>query len=128
MKSINDILSSISVLLVFLTLLITYLSTELKQILDESKPEKSRVKERLKFLKKLRFILFLKSIPITFIFLVVTYTLFPQSINILCTSNIDLWNFDTLKTIFILIELGLIGLSIYSALQTLKLVKKLTQD
>lgn len=128
MNSISDLLSSISVLLVFLTILVTYLSTELKQILDEPKPEKTRVKERGKFLKRLRFILFVKSIPITFIFILVTYTLLPHSINILITSNLDFWNFDSLKTIFIIIELGLIGFSIYSVIQTIRLIKKLTKD
>jgi hypothetical protein len=126
MKLINEILSSISVLLVFLTILVTYLSTELNAILEEAKPVKERKTEREKFFKRLRFILIIKSLPITLIFLLVTYTLLPTTIEILQTSKLSLWDFDSLKTIFVIVELGLVGFTIYSFIQTIRLVKKLT--
>ncbi len=127
MKAISEILSSISVLLVFLTILVTYLSTELNAILNESKPVKDRKAEREKFIKKLRFILFIKSVPITLVFLLVTYTLLPTTFEIIQTSDVALWDFDSLRTIFMIVELGLVGFTIYSLIQTIRLIKKLTK-
>ncbi len=126
MKSINEILSSISVLLVFLTILVTYLSTELNAILEEAKPDAGKPTGRNKFIKRLRFILFFKSLPITLTFLSVTYTLLPTTIEFLHTSNLALWDFDSLKTIFVIVELGLVGFTIYSLIQTIRLIVKLT--
>ena len=126
--TISDLLSSISILLVFLTILITYISTELREILEESKPEPVEVKKRLKFLRRLRFVLFVKSIPITLAFILVSYVLLPESTRILKTSHLSLWNFNSLNTLFIIIELGIIGFTVYSFIQTIRLIKKLTND
>lgn len=128
MNSYSDLLSSISVLLVFLTILIAFISTELNAVLDTIKPEKTRPKERNKFIKHLRQVLLLKSLPVTLIFLIVSYTLLPKTIEIFKTSEFAFWDFDSLRTIFLFIELGLIGFTFYSIIQTIRLIMKLIND
>lgn len=127
MNHISDLLSSISVLLVFLTILVTYVSTELRAILDELIPDTTEAKKREKFFRRLRFVLFVKSLPITLVFILVTYILLPHTIDVISTSSFSWWNFDSLKTIFVIIEFGLIGFTIYSLTQTIRLIRKLTK-
>lgn len=128
MTHVSDILSSISVLLVFLTILVTYLSTELRSAIEDPKPDKSQTKARRKAVAKLRFTLLAKAIPITIVFIIITYTLLPQTVEILKSSRISLWNFDSLSTIFIIIEVGLLGFTSYSFAQTIRLIRKLMKN
>jgi hypothetical protein len=120
-----DILAAITVLMVFLTFLLQAIDNQITVQIDAPTPNVSKTIERAKFKKKLRVLLITKSIPITIAFAITSYTLLPKSISIIHHSRFDLWNFDILNTIFIFIELGAIGLTVYSTVKLVQLAKKL---
>jgi hypothetical protein len=121
----SDILAGISILLVFLTVLLSFISNGINDLLRTPKPGTARAEARVEFNSKLRFALFAQSIPVTLVFILVWYVLLPQTATIISTCHFDIWNFDTLKTIFVLIELGVLGFIIYSGIQTSRLISKL---
>jgi hypothetical protein len=118
----SDILAGISILLVFLTVLLSFISNGINDLLRTPKPGTARAEARVEFNSKLRFA---QSIPVTLVFILVWYVLLPQTATIISTCHFDIWNFDTLKTIFVLIELGVLGFIIYSGIQTSRLISKL---
>ena len=120
-----DLLSAISVFLVFLTFLFNSIEKEINETINTRKPE-NKQKEMMKLYRRnLRRVTFLKSLPITLIYLVSFYTLLPSTINILKTSKFDFWHFDELNTLFVFIEIGILGLAVYAAIKTWQLFTKL---
>lgn len=123
-----DILSSISVLLVFLTFLLNAIQKEITEKVNNRKPEKAMTDALRKFNDDLKGTLILKALPITIIFTLTTYILLPKAIEIIKSSKFSFWYFDILNTIFILIVFGLFGLTIYSINKTFELITKLKND
>lgn len=121
----NDILSAIGVLLVFLTFLLGSIQGEISNILDEKEPESSQTSQIRIYKSKIRKVFWLKSLPITLIFLIISYILIPSSVKIITESQIDFWNFDALNTIFIFVEIGLLGLTSFSIFKSFQLISKL---
>lgn len=122
-----DLLTSISVLLVFLTFLFNTIEKEVTEKIAKRKPETQQTKARKQFNNELWKLLFLRILPVTIIFIVTFYSLLPRAIQILTTSKFSFWNFDELNTIFIFIELGLLGLTIYASTKTFQLIKKVRE-
>ncbi|SEO79152.1 hypothetical protein SAMN05444671_1412 [Flavobacterium sp. CF108] len=120
----NDILSAIGVILVFLTFLLGSIQTEITKILEEKKPEASQSAKIEIYKSRKRKILYLKSLPISIIFIVISYLLIPSCVKILKQSSFDIWDFDVLNTTFIFVELGLIGMSSFSIYKFVQLAKK----
>lgn len=122
----GDLLSAISVFLVFITFLFQAIDKEISAQIAAITPDVNKIIERERFKKKLKNLLFLKSIPISIIYTLTSYTLLPKSISIIRNSKIDFWNFDPLNTIFIFIECGTIGLTAYSIIKMYQLIRKLS--
>jgi H+/gluconate symporter-like permease len=122
-----DLLSSISVLLVFLTFLFNTIEKEVTEKIAKRKPETQQTEARKQFNNELWKLLFLRTLPVTIIFIVTFYSLLPRAIQILTTSKFSFWNFDELNTIFIFIEFGLLGLTIYASTKTIQLIKKVRE-
>lgn len=122
-----DLLSSISVLLVFLTFLFNTIEKEVTEKIAKRKPETQQTEARKQFNNELWKLLFLRTLPVTIIFIITFYSLLPRAIQILTTSKFSFWNFDELNTIFIFIELGLLGLTIYASTKTIQLIKKVRE-
>jgi flagellar biosynthesis protein FlhB len=122
-----DTLSAISVLLVFLTFLFHLIENKVSAIIEEKKPDEAKTTEVKKYYYKLNQTLFLKLIPITFIYLVAFYVLLPTTVNIIRNSTFSLWNFDALETLFVCIEAGLLGLTIYAIYRIIELIKKINK-
>lgn len=120
-----DLLSAISVYLVFLTFLFNSIEKEIQKSLDLIKPEKEQQKKLKQYKKEVREILFIKSLPISIIYIVSFYVLLPMTINILKESSFNIIDFDALNTFFLFIEVGLFGLSLYAISKTYKLCMKL---
>lgn len=120
-----DLLSAISVFLVFLTFLFNSIEKEINETLATRKPEIEQKENMKQFKKYIRRVTLLKTLPITLIYLVSFYTLLPSTIDILRTSKLNLWHFDELKTLFVFIEIGILGLAVYAAIKTWQLFTKL---
>jgi|GEM_PF-1570578 hypothetical protein len=121
----GDLLSAISVFLIFLTFLFNSIEKEVLDTLAIRKPEYAQADKLNRYKTDLKRLLFLKSLPITLIFLISFYVLLPKTITIIKTSKIDFWNFDELKTLFVFIEIGVFGLTSYTTIKTSQLYIKL---
>jgi hypothetical protein len=122
-----DLLSAVSVLLVFLTFLLTSIEKEITEKCNTRKPELAQKEKRKLFNNDLIKLLFLKIVPIILIYFITFYALLPKSLKIITNSSFELWNFDELNTIFIFIELGLLSLTIYAVTKLFQLIKKITE-
>lgn len=123
-----DLLSAVSVLLVFLTFLLTSIEKEVSVKCAQRKPEKAQAQDRIIFNRELFQLLLLKVVPVTIIYCITFYSLLPKAIHILVSSSFNLWNFDELSTIFLFIEIGLLGLTFFAIIKLLQLIKKLRAE
>lgn len=121
----SDILSAISVFLVFLTFLLKTIDEDISFLIKERNPLPDKPIETRSFKNRSYKLLFLKAIPITFIYSATAYCLLPKTIHLMRHGRIDFWTFDPLNTLFIFIELGIIALAIYAGYKTIKLVSKI---
>jgi len=121
----GDLLSSISVLLVFLTFLLNSIEQRVSEKLSARVPLKSLQNDRKKFMAEIRMLVFLRTLPVTLIFGVVFYTMLPKTEEIIQTSEFSWWDFDALSTILVFLELGLLGLTIYAGYRSYELIEKL---
>lgn len=120
-----DLLSAISVFLVFLTFLLNSIEKEVSDILSTRKPEVAQTDRLIRYKSDLKRIFYLKTLPISIIYLITFYTLLPDTVKIISISTLNIWDFDELKTLFVFIELGILGLTIYSFLKTYQLFEKI---
>lgn len=123
----TDLLSALSVLLVFLTFLFNAIEKEISEKINQRKPEQAQKEKRKYFNKQLLKLLFLKALPITLIYIVTFYSLLPKTVKVISASKISFWNFNELNTIFVFVEIGLLGLTIYASIKTLQLIKKILE-
>jgi hypothetical protein len=121
------ILSALSVFLFFLTFLLNSIEKEVSDILSTRKPEAAQTDKLTRYKGDLKRIFFLKTLPISIIYLITFYILLPDTVKIISTSNINFWDFDELKTLFVFIELGILGLTIYATMKAYKLFEKLKE-
>ena len=120
---INDILAAISILLVFLTLLVSFIDREVNSLLKVVWPGTPVAEKNFK--NQLIETLLVKSVPIAIAFSLVTYILLPQSIKICKTYRVVYWDFEILPTLFICIEVGLLTITGYSYRQIYRLIRKI---
>ena len=123
----GDLLSSISVLLVFLTFLFNDFEKDVSEKIIQRKPPKAQVQELKEFNNALRELLRFKMLPVTIIFIATFYSLLPKAIYIIRSSSLSLWRFDELKTIFVFIEFGLLCLTFYAISKIVQLRKKINE-
>ncbi|MCX6195273.1 MAG: hypothetical protein NTY55_01305 [Flavobacteriia bacterium] len=121
----GDLLSAISVFLIFLMFLFNSIGKEVEDTLATRKPEDAQADKLNRYKTDLKQLLFLKSLPITLIFVISFYVLLPKTLTIIKTSKIDFWNFNELKTLFVFIEIGVFGLTSYATIKTFQLYIKL---
>lgn len=121
----GDLLSAISVLLVFLTFLFNSVEKEVSAKIALRKPDQAQKEARRQFNNELLKLLFLKILPINTIYAVIFYALLPKTVHLITTSNFSLWQFDPFNTIYVFIELGFLGLTIYAMIKAIHLTKKI---
>lgn len=119
-----ETLSAISVLLVFVTVLLSSIEQNVETILSK-RPQQEHKDKMRKYKRKIKNILCFKLIPISLIYTIVFYTLLPSTIEIISVSTFSFWHFDTLNTIFVFVEVGLLGLVIYSISKVITLFQEL---
>ncbi len=121
-----DILSAVSVLLIFLTFLLNVLEKQISEKIQSKPPEKAQIQKYKSYKEDIVKLLLLKSFPLTLIFICTFYSLLPLSVQIISISSLNLWNFDELNTIFIFVEVGLFALMVISILKLFDLIKKIS--
>ena len=119
----SDLLSSISVFIVFLGFLLALIEKDVVTILKKTKPPIAQQEALNRHKKEVCKTLFLKAIPIALVFIITSYSLLPKATEIVMNSHFEIWSFDTLNTIFIFIEFGLLGLSVYAIINVVQLIK-----
>jgi hypothetical protein len=123
-----DLLSAISVLLVFLTFLLSGIEKDVSEKILQRKPTEAQKEARRQFNNEILKLIFLKILPVSLMYIATFYALLPKAILILTTSNFSFWHFDELKTIFVFIEIGLLGLTIFALTKMYQLMKKYFRD
>lgn len=121
----SDIISSVSVILIFLTFLFNGIQRDISSKLNENKPNSIQKEARKSYNNQIREMLFLKVIPTTIIFGMVFYLMLPETIEILSISTLDLWAFDELSTLFFFIEVGLFGLFAFCLIRIWQIIVRL---
>jgi hypothetical protein len=113
--------------LVFLTFLFNAIEKETSEKILRDKPPKEQKPERKLFEKELWKLFLSKTLPITIIFFVIFYSLLPKAFHIVTKGTISFWQFDVLNTIFVFIELGFLGITIYATSKSVQLIKKIRE-
>jgi len=116
-------LQPLAIILVFIILFNSMIIEKYQDFIKFNKhPGSTENEDRLTKLKKFRK---LKIIPMILINFACVYLYLPLTIDILSTSNIDLWNFDILKTSFMMIVLLFLMLFITQLFLSHKIKKKI---
>lgn len=121
--ALSDILSATSVILVFVILAFDKLTTVVGIVLKAKPPDKIKKIEFENYCKEINRT-FIKALIVFLILLLFCYLFIPTTLKIFATSNLDLWNFDLLQTLFVIIEFCIISMSIYIGFLTCKLFQK----
>jgi hypothetical protein len=125
-QSILDALSVLSVLLIFASVLFDLAYTRAKKLIaadfNKGQSEAARAHGRIiaKFFFKRWFF-------VTLSFLIFAYILSPLAWQVIATSDIVLWNFDVVRTLFILIWIAVIIFMVASITVAIKLLHKRTK-
>ncbi len=120
---IESILGAISVLLVFVILFIDITTRKAFDFIDMAKPNESRVTEQKNY-KKIHRLTNLFALASTFIVFITSYLFLPTVISVVKTSTFDMWDFDVIRTAFVLIEFLLILLCGYMVWLLFRINKK----
>jgi hypothetical protein len=120
-----DLISALSVFLVFLTFLLNSLEADLKELLKKRKPDANQINSLNQYKLEFKKLFYLKSLPISIVYISTFYILLPKTINIINNSKLSFWEFDEFNTLFVFIELGLLCLMIYAFIKSFQLFKKI---
>lgn len=121
-KIISDIFSSISVLLFFLGVVLDLYQRDSVKFSEITPPDKAKISEVKIFKRKYRVVLF-EGILVLILCLSFTYILFPTAIMIFKNSIVSLWNFEIIRTLFILLIVFLLGFTYFSVSFLIKHIK-----
>lgn len=119
----NEAISSLGLLIVFITVLFNVISKDVdfflsKDIYGPSTPNSHKI------YKKFQKIIWLKTGFLILLMFFVSYLLLPSVIDIILSSDFSLWHFDIDKTLFVAVELFLIVFTVFSFELFVKLVKQ----
>ena len=95
----GDIFSAISIILVFATVSLDIFAKESDNFITKQNPDKDKPTEQTDLKKEKNKLLFK---------LIVFWLLIPKSIEIIKDSEISLWNFDIVKTFYVIINFGIL--------------------
>ncbi len=103
----GDIFSAISIILVFATVSLDIFAKESDNFITKKNPDKDKPTEQTDFKKEKNKLLF-KLIGVLLFYLLLFWLLIPKSIEIIKDSEISLWNFDIVKTFYVIINFGIL--------------------
>lgn len=115
---------ALSVLLVFVSLLFTLRYAEIAQdLMPEDLGEKQREKRRRVRELKIRLVSHLLPVVVGSVALV--WLLAPLTLDILNTSQLDLWGFDVFLSAVVVVEAWVMGLAIWSSVLAARMIGKI---
>jgi hypothetical protein len=118
----SDILSSISILLVFATIAFDIFMKKAHDFQNEEELD-SEATERIKSKMKRKKLLIKEFIFLLVSLIILFYVQLPTTVNILKNSIFSIWNFETVSTLFILINLGILIILVISFIKLIKIIK-----
>lgn len=118
----SDLLSSVSLLLALVTLFLGYMYPMIQNTLDRKPPDEAKKKERRRFRKTVLNVLFTRVLTVLLMFAVLFYVCLPKAVNILQTSQLELWDFDYTRTIFLLVEAAICSFLVHMIIVSIKLI------
>jgi H+/gluconate symporter-like permease len=114
--------SAISIVLGVLTYFLTMVIESSGKVLAVLMPSKDQDAARKKLRKSLARSLFSSALPMLTAFALLFYLCLPTTVIISHSSNLQLWNFDLLKTIFVFLELAIAACLILSIIVAAQLL------
>lgn len=117
----SDILSAISVFLVFISFILSNIDKKVEAILKKEKPTDAQKTALEKYRKEIRHFFKFQLCPILIVFAVTFYLLLPHTIKIIANSEFSFWDFDILNSLFICIEGGILLLVAYIGFKIIKI-------
>lgn len=121
---LNNSMTAISLLLIFVTTLFSIKYEKIKEYsIEDIKVDKPKEKNRQK--EKFKKALAFEWSPVIFLNLICAYLMLPSVIEIIKNSKFSYFNFDFIRTAFILIWIMLIIFSIFSIEIVIILISKI---
>lgn len=129
MNNLNEIISAISLLVVFSTLLFTYFVKEADEFIlfDLSKIDTNQRKLKTHKGKLLNFILWKWLSPVVLLNVIFSIIVFPLTLKIFKSTSFSFFNHDPIKTLFVLISIYILiftFLTIYKLFQLIVCIRK----
>ncbi|MBN2572515.1 MAG: hypothetical protein JXA68_10335 [Ignavibacteriales bacterium] len=121
----SDIISAVSLIFVIIALTFNNQIKEINIILDEPDYEKGMNESRKHQKNKSLKILIVKAIPLFLMFFVLFLILLPKAWELISESNLSIWNFNILTTLFLFIEIIILVFVIYDISIIINLIKKI---
>ncbi|MFA9397400.1 MAG: hypothetical protein ACERKV_03925 [Clostridiaceae bacterium] len=123
---LNNSMTAISLLLIFVTTLFSIKYEKIKEYtVEDIKVDKPKEKNRQK--EKFKKALIFEWSPVIFLNLICVYLLLPSVIEIIKNSHFSFFNFDFIRTAFVLIWIMLILFSIFSIKIAIILITKINE-
>lgn len=117
----SDILSSLSIILVFVTIALDIFIKEAEAFANKNKPDSSHISE-VKQYKRTKNNLAIKLSITTLFYLLIFYLLLPNTFKIIKNSSISFWTFDLVNTFYVIINFGLLILFLIALTKSYKLI------
>lgn len=120
---LEPIIVGVSVLLVFLTFLLHGITERINDLKDKPKST-ARKTETDALNKKLYYLFTFQALPVTLIYLCVFWVIMPRTVEIMRTYEFNIWSFNELATIYVLIDFGLFGMFLFAAVKAIQTAAK----
>ncbi|MFI8644373.1 hypothetical protein ACIGJK_06190 [Pseudomonas iridis] len=74
--------------------------------------------------EKVKNAVYWRALPLTGAFAALFYVNLPAAVGIVCSSTLDLWNFDIDRTLYVMVVIALLAFALINAGLTLRLLEK----
>jgi hypothetical protein len=118
-----DQITAFSILLVFQSILFSHIGKSVNEFLKKSKPPLAQKKAFDDWIGDKRLLLIKGVLALVFCFLI-WYISFPEAYRIITTSTFEIFNFDVLKTSFVVISFCLLSIMLIMIFWIIKTIKK----
>lgn len=118
-----DKISSYGIILVFISLAFVHIEKAIKDFTDKEKPNAAQSHALGNFRSEKKYLL-MKCVFITLFSIITWYITLPDSLQIIQTSYLNLYDFEEIETTYILMSFSLLSVNIILIGRFVKLLKK----
>lgn len=126
-ERVSDALSGVALLLVFVIALFDLSYMQIRAALEARMPGEDRPVERRKHKAELRAVLMRRALPPAIVNAVVVYALAPLSQDVIAGTDLKVWDFNELLTIYVLLYALTAAFAVWSVLLVVRLVGKIVR-